>query len=96
MCIIIIIIIIMIVVPGLASCRRRPAGQDRPGSERGMIRLETFIELKLLNSTFSSLSSYCKCTNNYLVRKGTNVVSTHGIAANFMFFDRLPALRTAL
>ena len=31
-------------------------GTDK--SEGGMIRLETLIELKLFNSTFSSLSSY--------------------------------------
>ena len=36
--------------------------RDRP-SEGGMIRLQTLIELKLLNSSFSSLSSYWNQTN---------------------------------
>ena len=34
------------------------AGGIAPRSEGGMIRLETLIELKFLNSSFSSLSSY--------------------------------------
>ena len=33
--------------------------RPRQMSEGGMIRLETFFELKFMHSSFSSLSSYC-------------------------------------
>ena len=35
------------------------AGATRVCSEGGMIRLETLIKLKFLNSSCSSFSSYC-------------------------------------
>ena len=40
---------------------RAPSGllASRLDSEWGMIRSETLIELKFVNSSFSSLSSYC-------------------------------------
>ena len=54
-------------LPGRALHATKPHGAARRGtawdtllrmsSERGMLRLETLIELKLLNSRFSSLSS---------------------------------------
>ena len=34
------------------------AALDAQGSEEGMIRFETLIELKIINSSFSSSSSY--------------------------------------
>ena len=102
---------------------------DSQASEGGMIRLETLIELKYLNSSCSSSSSYWNSTISYLpsdlsqqylptqkaivldstafdevvkqdprarrgrcarrvVRKGTKGVSTNGVTANCMFFDR--------
>ena len=41
-----------------AGEKSRPDLRQREGSEGGMMRLETLIELKFINSSLSSLSSY--------------------------------------
>ena len=51
---------------GETSGRCGGMAAEMQDSEGGMIRLETLIELKFLDSSFSSFLSYRKWTNNSL------------------------------
>ena len=60
--------------PGTTAGCRRTATPSRmwpstPKIGRGMIRLETLIELKFLNSSFSSLSSYIEIRQTVTCRR---------------------------
>ena len=67
-------ITITITIWDLLRNRLRQPEHQAPGREQspehdvegGMIRLETLIELTLINSSCSSLFSYWNSTNNYL------------------------------
>ena len=53
--------------PAHQQVAERPGRRGRrQGSEGGMLRLETLLELKSLNSSFSSLSSYWNWTGSFL------------------------------
>ena len=61
---------------------------------RGMIRLETLIELKVINSSFSSFVSYRKSTNIFLYRAiRANGISVSGILPLLLGLDSLEVVQ---